>query len=349
MMQNRRPYSLVVPTLVISFVLGCQRDQPPSTQPATATSSAPLRSEPQWLLKIAVIPKATNHEFWKAVHAGAAKAEQEMPGVQITWKGPPREDDRAGQVGVVENFINAGVDGIVLAPLDEQALLRPVQEAMRAGIPVVIMDSGLKGEAGKAYVSFVATDNYAGGQNAARRLGYVLGGQGKVLLLRYQVGSNSTTEREEGFLVELARRYPSIQVVSSDQYAGATTESAYAKAENLLQALPELDGIFAPCEPAVFGVLRALHAAGRAGKVKLVGFDTSAKLIQAMEAGELHGLVLQDPMRIGELAVRTLVDYIRGRQVPTRIDTGSTVVTPDNMNDPNIRELLWPPIEKYLK
>jgi ribose transport system substrate-binding protein len=299
-------------------------------------------------LRIAVIPKGTTHEFWKSIHAGARKAELELRGVQVIWKGPVREDDRTEQINVVENFINTGVDGIALAPLDDTALVRPVREATRAGISVVIADSGLDAEPCSDYASFVATDNYKGGQKGARRLGEVMGGQGRAAMMRYQVGSASTMEREQGFLDVMASEFPGIQIVSADQYGGATTESAYARAENLLNRFTELDGVFTPNESTTFGMLLALHESGRAGTIKFVGFDSSEKLIEAMADGHLHGLVLQDPLNMGYLSVKTLVAYLRGEPVPTRIDTGSEVATPENMNEPRIRELLSPPIERYL-
>src|SRR5436309_4776231 len=151
--------------------------------------------------KIAVIPKGTTHEFWKAINAGAVKAQRELEAqglkVEVIWKGPLREDDRDQQIQVVENFISKRVSGIVLAPLDSRALVRPVNTAMRAKVPVVIMDSGLKTD---NYVSYVATDNFKGGQLGAEQLGKLLGGKGNVILLRYAVGSASTEEREAGFL-----------------------------------------------------------------------------------------------------------------------------------------------------
>lgn len=322
----------------LALFCGCEQ-----RKTATAPASRPA------VLKIAVIPKATNHEYWKAIHAGAVKAERELSGVQIIWKGPPREDDREQQINVVDDFINAGVAGIVLAPLDETALLKPVQAAKNAGIPVVIMDSALKAQAGEDFASYVATDNAAGGRMAAEHMGKLLGGKGNVLVLRYQVGSGSTTAREEGFLAALQKDYPEIRLLAADQYAGATTAEAYSKAENLLQKYAEIDGIFGACEPVVFGILRALHGAGRAGKPKLVGFDRSYKLIQAMKAGEVHGLVLQDPVNMGYLAVKTVVAKIRGENMPPRIDTGCWLATPENMDEPRIRELLNPAIDNYLR
>lgn len=297
------------------------------------------------IYKVAVIPKGTTHEFWKAVHAGAVKAGQEM-GVEIFWKGPQKEDDRAQQITVVEDFISRRVDGIVLAPLDDRALMRPVDEAMREGIPVVIMDSNLQGD---NYISFVATDNYQGGVLAARRLAEVLGGKGKIFLIRYLEGSASTTFREQGFLETITREYPGIELLVKDQFAGTTTESAYQLTENLLSRYPQVEGIFAPNESSTFGALRALQHFGLAGKVKLVGFDSSVKLIQALENNEIQGLALQDPMKMGYLSVKVLLDHIQGRPVEKRIDTGVTMATPENMNQPEIRSLLEPDFARYVR
>jgi ribose transport system substrate-binding protein len=314
--------------------------------PAVCKRDAAARDE---LLRIAVIPKGTTHEFWKSIHAGAIKAQDELKGVQVIWKGPVKEDDRKTQIDVVESFINQAVAGIVLAPLDDTALAKPVREAAKAGIPVVIMDSALSAEACLDYASFVATDNYVGGQRGGRRLGEVLGGRGRVLMMRYQAGSASTAEREQGFLDVIRSEFPDIQIVSENQRGGATTEESFAKGENLLNSFPELDGIFTPNESTTFGMLRALQESGRAGKLKFVGFDSSDKLIQALRDGQIHGLVLQDPLNMGYTAVKTLVAYLRGEEVPTRIDTGSAVATPENMNDERIRTLLSPPIGAYLR
>lgn len=295
--------------------------------------------------KIAVIPKGTTHEFWKAVQAGAVKAGQEL-GVEIFWKGPQKEDDRAQQITVVEDFISRRVDGIVLAPLDDRALMRPVDEAIREGIPVVIMDSNLQGD---NYISFVATDNYRGGKLAAHRLAEVLGKKGKIFLIRYLEGSASTTFREQGFLETITRDYPEIEILVKDQFAGTTTESSYQLTENLLSRYPQVEGIFTPNESSTFGALRALQHFGLAGRVKLVGFDSSIKLIQALEKNEIQGLVLQDPMKMGYLSVKVLVDHIQGWVVDRRIDTGVSLATPDNMHQPEIRNLLRPDFSKYVQ
>ncbi len=305
--------------------------------------------------RIAVIPKGTTHVFWKSIHAGAIKAEQELKesglDVEVIWKGPLKEDDRESQIRVVEDFITRGVTGIVLAPLDDAALRIPVRDAVSNGIPVVVIDSGLKSE---DYVSFVATDNYIGGRKGGERLAQILGGKGKIIMLRYQEGSASTMNREQGFLDVLAEKYPEIEVVSSNQYGGATTESAYMASESLLQPLRTadggltIDGIFCPNESTVFAMLRALQDSGLAGKVKYVGFDSSERLVKGLREGEIHGLVLQDPINMGYLGVKTIVAHLRGQNMEKRIDTGSEVATPENMDDPKMKNLLEPDFKKWL-
>jgi len=325
-----------------SFLLaGCGR--PPSPSPATEAGSPAAR------LRIAVIPKGANQVFWKSVHAGAVKAATEL-GVEVLWKGPLKEDDRESQLKVMEDFITRRVHGIVLAPLDDVALRPAANEAARAKIPVVIIDSPLTGT---NYVSFVATDNEAGGRKAAQHLAALLNGRGRVLVFRFLEGSASTEQRVAGFLDEL-RASPGVQVVSSHQRSGATAEIAYQNAENLLAPFKAggaltVEGIFCPNEFTTFAMLRALQDGGCAGRVKFVGFDSSEMLVAAMRKGELHGLVLQDPINMGFLGVKTMVAHLRGEPVPARIDTGSTVATPANMDEPAVKALLEPDYRRWLK
>jgi len=296
---------------------------------------------------IAVIPKGTTHEFWKSIHAGADKAASEFSAqgtnVEIIWKGPLREDEREGQIQVVEGFISQGISGIVLAPLDDRALIRPVEEAKRAGIPTVIIDSGLQSD---QIVSFVATDNFKGGTLAADRMGELLGGKGKVLMLRYQEGSASTEQREAGFMQEMKAKFPGIEVLSSNQYAGPTRDTAKAASENLLNRFGnDVQGIFTPNESSTTGMLLALQDMKLAGKVVFVGFDSSPSFIAAMRSKQMNGTVLQSPFNMGYLGVKTMVDQLLGKSVEKRIDTGVVLVTPDNLDDPKIKELLQPPVK----
>lgn len=293
---------------------------------------------------IAVIPKGTSHEFWKSIHAGAVKASRDLD-VEIIWKGPAREDDRDDQIKVVEQFVTRGVDGIVIAPLDDTALVRPLKEAVAEGIPVVVIDSGVNWD---GYASFAATDNFHGGELAAEELATRLGGQGKVVVLRYVEGSASTTKREEGFIDAIRSNHPDIEILSDNQYGGATLEGCLSSAENLLDRFAEIDGIFAPCEPVTVAFMRTLDQSGRKADTVLVGFDASEALVDGLRKGQVDGLVVQSPFAMGERGVQLLVETLDGATVPKRVDTGCVVITKENMNEPANVDLLDPPLEKYL-
>lgn len=296
-------------------------------------------------LQIAVIPKGTSHEFWKSVHAGTIKAARELGNVEILWKGPLQENDLKGQIDVVDGFVAQGVSGILLAPLDDKGLVAPVKQAASAKIPVVIFDSDLQGE---DHLSFVATDNFEAGKIAGEAMGKLLDkDHGKVIVLRYQEGSASTQKREAGFL-EAIRKIPWIEVVSDNQYAGATVETAQKASENLLGS-KSADGIFCPNESSTFGMLMALRGLKLAGKVKFIGFDSSSALVQGLRQGEIDGLVLQNPLDMGYRATKTLVRCIHGEKVDKRIDTGAQLVTRENMAQPRERELLSPNLKPWLE
>lgn len=302
-------------------------------------------------LTIAVIPKGTTNEFWQAVHAGAAKARDEFRAagvpVEIIWKGPLKEDDREQQIQVVENFIARRVSGMVVAPLDSRALVQPIEAAGRAKIPVVVMDSGLNSQ---KYASFVATDNFQGGVMAGEHLASLLGGKGNVILLRYQVGSASTEEREAGFL-SVMKKHPGIKLLSADQHAGPTRDTAYRVSQNLLNRFGrDVNGVFCPCELPSGAMAMALRDIGKGGgKVKMVGFDAGSKSIDDLRNGDVQGLVVQDPLGIGYEGVRTMVRHLKGEKVERRIGTRVVLVTRENMDQPAIKDLLHPPLERYLK
>jgi ribose transport system substrate-binding protein len=294
---------------------------------------------------LAVIPKGSTHEHWARVRIGAEKAASELTAsgtpVRVIWKGPIREDDREQQIQVVEGFISHGVQGIVLAPLDSRALKRPVEEAAQAGIPTVVFDSAL--EPPHRAISYVSTDNGKGGRLAGQRMGELLKGKGTVLMLRYQEGSAATEEREAGFLAELKASFPGVTVISADQYAGPTRDTAKRAAENLLNRFASrVDGIFTPNESSTAGMLLALQDIGKAGAITFVGFDYSASFIEPLKRGELKGFVVQHPVNMGYLSVKTMVAHLRKEQVPASVDTGVELVTLDNLEDPKIQAVIDP-------
>jgi ribose transport system substrate-binding protein len=284
---------------------------------------------------IAVIPKGTTHSFWNSVLTGAQKAAKEND-VEILWAGPDREGDREKQIQIVEDFIVKKVAGIVLAPTDARALVPVVEHAAAAKIPVVIIDSDIETD---KRVSFVATDNYAGGALAAKRMAKILGGKGKVAVIKYMAGSASTTARENGFIETLKKEFPKIELVA-DRYGMDTVETSLSATEDVLTRHKELDGIFASNESTSRGALRALESQGRASAVKMIGFDAADALLKGLEAGRIDALVVQNPKAMGYQGVSSAVATIKGKNVKSRIDTGVELVTKDRLNSPEIRALI---------
>ena len=305
---------------------------------------------------IAVIPKGTTHTFWKAVEAGAVRAGKDL-GIKIIWKGPLKEDDKAGQIGMVEDFANdPDVVGICLAPLDDTALLGPVQAA-NAKKPVVLFDSGLKGQAGKDFASLVATDNKKGGRMAGEEMVRLLGGKeakGKIVLLRYKEGHASTGDREAGFMEVFgdpddhgnSPKYPDVRFLEWKRFGGATSGESQTAATNLIDKLKEADGVFCPNESSTDGMLKALEAEPalveklKSGKLSFIGFDTSPPLVEGLRQGEIKALVAQDPEKMGYEAVSTMAKRLKGETVPESIDTGAYLVTKDKLDDPQIKKLI---------
>jgi ribose transport system substrate-binding protein len=295
------------------------------------------------VFKVAVVPKGTSHEFWKAVEAGARRADSELDDLEIVWKGPGGEGDAAAEIALVESFIADRYDGICLAPLDARALVTPVKTAIANKIPVVIFDSGLSAP-DVPIASFVATDNFHGGQVAGEELVRLLEGRGNIVLLRYQVGSESTEQREKGFL-DAVTRHVNMNVISMDRHGGPDEAKAIEVGENLLATFgTKIDGIFCSNESSTSGMLTALRRDPRhlAGKIKVIGFDASPPIVDALKEGILHATVLQDPVAMGYRSVTAMHDKLTGKEVKPRVETGETLATKENMQSARVHALLYP-------
>jgi ribose transport system substrate-binding protein len=327
-------FSLLSCGVSLLLIAGCNSSSSTAPSGSPSTSGTPANGK----LTIAVIPKGTTHVYWKSMEAGARKAGNEL-GATIVFKGPVKESDRAQQISIVEQFVTDGTSAIVLAPLDETALVKPVRNAKAKKIPVVIIDSALKGKAGEDFVSFVATNNFQGGVLAGEQMVKLLGGKGKVAVLRYQEGSAATIDREEGFL-SVIKKNPGITVLVSNRFGGATVGEAKNTALNLVDPLRAADGVFASNESSSSGMLLALRQIGVAGKVKFVGFDSAPLLVEGLRKGDIEALIVQNPAKMGYEGVKAAVAAIKGEKVATSIDTGAAVVTKENLDTPEIKALL---------
>lgn len=289
---------------------------------------------------IAVIPKATSHVFWVAVEKGAQSAGKEL-GVDVVWNGPPSETDYSRQIQIVDSMINRRVDAIAIAASERKALVAPVERALAQKIPVTIFDSGIESE---NYTSFVATNNFEGGQLAARCLAKLVGGEGEVAMVMHAPGSASTMDRERGFEEVLKNEFPKIQLVAT-QFGMSDRSKARAAAENILTAHPNLKGLFGSSEPSSVGAALAVKARGLSGKVKVVAFDSSDNLAEDLKGGAIQAMVVQDPYEIGYQAVKTLVDHLDGKTPPKRINLSAKVIYSEDATKPENQRLLKPELK----
>ncbi|MBI4904161.1 MAG: substrate-binding domain-containing protein [Acidobacteria bacterium] len=292
---------------------------------------------------VGVVPKGANHIFWQTVHAGAIKAAQEY-GFEVEWNAPTLEIDSSRQIDIVESMVNRRLAGIVLAPVDKKALVAVVERAAKAGVPVAIFDSGIDTV---QRITYVATNNEEGGRMAARRLGEVIGGKGKVAVIGFMPGSASTMEREHGFQDEMRSKFPNVNIVGL-QFGMADRAKAMAATENVLTAHPDLAGLFADNESSSAGAVQALKSRN-ARKVKLVAFDASDQLVADLKAQWIDSIVVQNPFRMGYESTKAIGLHRKGQPVTKVIDSGATLVTPDSLEKPEMKALLFPNIEQYLR
>ena len=290
--------------------------------------------------RIGVVPKATSHAFWVAVEKGAKAAGKEF-NVDVEWNGAPSETDYARQIQIVDSMINRRVDGLAVAAAERKALVATIDRAMKQGIPVTIFDSGIDGD---NYTSFVATNNFEGGQLGARTLAKLIGGKGEIGLMLHAPGSASTMDRERGFTDVIEKEFPNIKIVAS-QYGMADRSKARAAAENMLTAHSNLVGFFGSSEPSTTGASLAVKARGLAGKVKVVAFDASDNLVEDMRAGAIQAMVVQDPFQMGFNAVKTIIDKLDGKTPPKRIDLSAKVIWAEDINKPENQRLLSPELK----
>lgn len=318
---------LMVALMAAFLVVGCG-DRSPTSDGAGADQDAQL--------EIAVIPKGLSHQFWLTVKAGADKGGEEF-NAKIIWQGPKKETEIVEQINIIQDMISRRVDAIVMAACDENATVDVIREAVDAGIPVITIDSGVKSD---IPLSFVATDNIAGAKAAARELARLIGEEGKVGLIPFVKGAATSEMREQGFKDGI-KEFPNVELVST-LYSESDAAKGMAVTDDMMTAHSDLKGIFVASEPGAVGCAQAVSAAGKSGVIKVVAFDASDKEIADLKSGAVQALVVQSPYRMGYLGVKAAVDAINGRPVEKRIDTGVTVVTMENFNDPDVQKILYP-------
>ncbi|MCS4244796.1 ribose transport system substrate-binding protein [Rhizobium sp. BIGb0125] len=289
--------------------------------------------------EIAVIVKTVNSTFWQNVQKGADAAIKDLNGHTITFQGPASESAIADQVNMVENAVNRKVDGIVLAPSDPDALVPAVKKAWEARIPVVLIDSQLAEGSEQYYQSFLATDNKKAGELAAQALIEKVGTEGKIAIMSYVAGAGSEIGRVGGF-TDYIKANSKLEIVGPF-YSQSQMATALNQTTDVLAANSDLKGIFGANEPTAIGVGRALVQSGKAGKVVGIGFDGNQDLQEFVKDGTLAGIAVQGSYQMGELGVQTIGKILNKEKVEKFVDTGVVVVTKDNIEKPEAKNVLY--------
>ncbi len=324
---------------VLAFA-GC--DQGSGT---TSTSASGGANAAQKKPQVAVIAKSTVNAYWKAVESGAKKAGDEL-GAEILWTGPDAETNHTQQANMVDNMVNKGVAGIVIAPTNLDALVRPVESAVAKGVPVILIDSSLNSD---KPLSSISTDNYAAGAQAAEALIKAIGTNrkhdGSVIMLRFLENSGSTESREKGFSERIGKE-PGLKLVEAayTKGQGSTTDAADT-ADALLRRFTrdgelQVDGIFASNQPTAIGMLTKIDqtkAAGTKIDCPFVGFDAHEVLLAGIRDGRVAAIVTQDPKMMGYLGVKTMIDYLNKKPIEKNVATNTATVTKENIDTPQIK------------
>lgn len=289
--------------------------------------------------EIAVIVKTTNSNFWQNVNLGAQAAIEGQSEHTLSFDGPAAESAVADQVSLVENAINRGVAGLVLAPSDPEALIPVVQRAYESGISVVIIDSALGEGAEGAFQAFLSTDNCAAGEQVAKRMIDEAGTTGKVGIMSYVAGVGSEIGRVGCFTTYLQEN-SDLEIVGP-LYSQSQMANALNQTTDMLASNPDLVGIFGANEPTAVGMGRAIEQAGKAGQLTALGFDGNEDLQQFVRDGVLTATAVQGSFAMGEMGVQTVMDILAGETVEPFINTGVVMVDKANIESDEARNVLY--------
>lgn len=294
--------------------------------------------------RIVVIYKsiASGLEFWDVVKDGMAVASREF-GVQVKVVGPESksEKDVDGQIEIVENTINEKPDAIVIVAGDYNRLIPPVEKAKEAGIKVITMDSGLNSDVSEC---FIATDNVEAGRKAGEQLARLLDKDAEVAIISHVEGTMTAVDREKGLREILYKN--NIKKIHGPFFSEGELEKATRITKELLLAKPGIKGVVGLNEGSTVGVANAIKEMGLSGRIKLVGFDNSFDEIKLIEEGVIQATVVQNPFNMGYRGIEMAVKSLEGKKISKWIDTGSVVVTKENMYTTENQRLLFPFIDR---
>lgn len=285
---------------------------------------------------IAIISKGFQHQFWQAVQNGAEKAAEEF-NVEITFEGPDNESQVDKQMEMLQAALDRNPDAIGFAALDSQAAAPLLETANSRGIPIIAFDSGVESD---IPITTASTDNYAAAAEAAHRMAELIGEQGKVALVVHDQVSVTGVERRDGFVDTIKEEYPNIEIVDT-QYGGGDHLESTNLAKTIIQAHPDLAGIYGSNEGSAIGVVNAVTELGKQGDIVVVGFDSGKQQIDAIQNDVMAGAITQNPEGIGYETVKAAVETLNGKEVEISIDTGYYWYDKDNLDSEEIQSAIY--------
>lgn len=311
---------------------------------ATLAAAGPARAASK-SFTIALIPGLTTDAFYITMHRGASAAAKAF-GVDLVFQGAP-EFNPVQQVPVLDAVIARKPDALLIAPTDKVQLIKPLQAADNAGIPVITVDTFIgtgiyqTGSGNADFpLSYIASNNTLGGQMAARALAKAMDGKGKVYVSNVQPGISTTDEREAGFISEMKKDYPGITVLNT-QFNDDDANKAASQAQSVLARNPDLSGIFGANLFSAMGAANGIQQGGSAGRVKVVAFDAPQSIIGNIKSGLIDMAIAQHPAEIGWFGVAAAYAHLTGQSIPPAIATGFTVIDKSNVDDASIQKFIY--------
>jgi len=320
---------LVAVTLLSATILGACGSAQQSSSGQSSTAGTDGKTY------IPIISKGFQHQFWQAVKSGAEKAAAEL-NVEISFEGPETEEQVDKQIEMLQAALDKNAKAIGFAALDSQAAIPLLQKAKEKNIPVIAFDSGVDSD---IPLATAATDNQKASALAADKMAELIGGEGEIAMVVHDQTSKTGVDRRDGFVNQIKEKYPNIKIVDI-QYSGDPLK-ATDLAKTIMQAHPNLKGLFGSNEGAAIGVVNAVTEMKMEGKLVVIGFDSGKQQIEAIKSGKMAGAITQNPVGIGYETVKAAVAAIKGEKVEKNIDTGFYWYDKTNIDQPDIQAVLY--------
>lgn len=332
-------------TMVATMAIGCSKKEdaaesaaPAVTEETSTETETKVETETpvaDKTIKIALVTKMVDSTYWQTVLKAAEAKAEALGNVEITHLGPPTEADIDKQVQIIETCITDKYDGIILAACDKDALVDPVQKAKDAGIPVVMIDSGISED---IYDAFLATNNVQAGADCAKLMCELIGDTGEIAIVNFAAGTQTAVDREVGFTEEIKQNHPNVSIVGV-QYCDSDPTKAANQATDFMSANPDLKGIWGANDQSAVGVAQAVKEQGK--DIMVVGFDNSDDIKSGLESGTIKGTAVQMPTAMGSVGVQLVVDILAGNPPADKaVDTGVTIITSENYKEEEMQKIL---------